>query len=152
MTRMITRTMTMQPPVGRGFAVELVLPSAPDEARRFLDKLEAELRGRDIPDRDVFSIVMALEEALINAMKHGNGYDANKSVYVGYRIDAAGFEVHIRDEGPGFDPGDVPDPTDVENLERTCGRGLLMMRYYMSEVTYNETGNIVMMLRRFSPA
>lgn len=152
MTRMIERTMTMQPHLGRGFAVELVLPSEPDEARRFLDKLEAELRGRDIGDRDVFSIVMALEEALINAMKHGNQLHPDKKVHVAYRIDATTFEVRIRDEGPGFDPADIPDPTDVENLERQCGRGLLMMRYYMSEVSYNETGNVVSMLRRFGPA
>jgi serine/threonine-protein kinase RsbW len=131
-------------------AVELVLPSEPDEARRLLDKLEAELRAREIADRDIFSIVMALEEALINAMKHGNQLDPSKKVHVTYWLDATSFQVNIRDEGPGFDPADVPDPTDFDNVERPCGRGLLMMRYYMSVVSYNETGNAVFMQRHFN--
>jgi serine/threonine-protein kinase RsbW len=151
-TPIIERNMNPQPPSGHAFVVELVLPSEPDEARRLLESLEAELRARTVPDRDIFSIVMALEEALINAMKHGNQLDPTKKVHVTYRIEQTVFEVHIRDEGPGFDPSDVPDPTDVENLERPCGRGLLMMRYYMSEVRYNETGNAVFMQRHFSPA
>jgi serine/threonine-protein kinase RsbW len=141
--------MTMQP-VGYGHAVELVLHSEPDEARRLLDKLEAELRARAIADRDIFSIVMALEEALINAMKHGNQLDPSKKVHVSYRFDATSFEVNIRDEGPGFDPEDVPDPTDFDNVERPCGRGMLMMRYYMSVVRYNETGNAVFMQRHLN--
>jgi len=140
------------PPVGHGTAVELVLPADPEEARGLLDKLEAKLRARDVADRDVFSIVMALEEALINAMKHGNQFDPTKKVHVSYRLDAAGFEVQIRDEGPGFNPEDVPDPTDFDMVERPCGRGLLMMRYYMNEVRYNEAGNVVFMQRRFGPA
>jgi len=144
--------MPLDPPVGHGEAVVLVLPSDVTEARSLLDRLEAELRTHAVPDRDVFSIVMALEEALINAMKHGNQLDPGKRVHVMYWLNEALFTVHVRDEGPGFDPYDVPDPTDVENLERPCGRGLLMMRHYMSEVQYNETGNIVFMQRRFTPS
>lgn len=55
----------------------------------------------------------------------------------------------ISDEGPGFDPNDVPDPTDIENLERPCGRGLMLMRHYMTEVNYNSTGNSVRMKKVF---
>ena len=54
----------------------------------------------------------------------------------------------IRDEGPGFKPGDVPDPTDPENLERESGRGLLLMRSFMDEVSYNEQGNEVTLVKK----
>jgi serine/threonine-protein kinase RsbW len=59
------------------------------------------------------------------------------------------LEVRITDEGIGFDPSDVPDPTAVENLERPCGRGLMLMRHYMTEVSYNERGNSVYMIKVF---
>jgi serine/threonine-protein kinase RsbW len=57
------------------------------------------------------------------------------------------FDVLIRDEGHGFDPEDVPDPTAVENLERPCGRGLMLMRHYMSNVCFNHSGSCVSMTR-----
>ena len=60
---------------------------------------------------------------------------------------AGRFEVSITDEGQGFDPGDVPDPTAVENIERPCGRGLMLMRYYMSEVVFHGRGNSVTMAK-----
>src|SRR5438132_1325023 len=58
-------------------------------------------------------------------------------------------EVRITDEGKGFDPSDVPDPTAIENLERPCGRGLMLMKHYMTEVEYNESGNSVSMAKVF---
>ena len=100
------------------------------------------------------SIKLALEEALINAIKHGNQMDRSKSVRVSYRVLPDRFEVHVTDEGAGFDPADVPDPTAVENLERPCGRGLMLMRHYMSEVAFSGRGNCVVMsklLRQPSP-
>ena len=75
--------------------------------------------------------------------------DRAKKVHIAYRVLADRFEVHITDEGPGFDPGDVPDPTAVENLERPCGRGLMLMRHYMTEVAYNGRGNRVTMSKVF---
>jgi anti-sigma regulatory factor (Ser/Thr protein kinase) len=54
----------------------------------------------------------------------------------------------VRDEGPGFDPGGLPDPTDPANLERPCGRGLLLMKTFMDEVRYNDRGNEVTMRKR----
>jgi serine/threonine-protein kinase RsbW len=70
-------------------------------------------------------------------------------VQITYQLLPDSFEVHISDEGPGFDPADVPDPTAVENLERPCGRGLMLMRYYMNEVSFNERGNAVSMRKHF---
>ncbi len=139
--------MTKKPPIRQGLNRERTLPSNIEEARRYLEELESVLRAHGLEERDTFSIVMAVEEALINAIKHGNQLDPSKFVRVSIRLEATTFEVEISDDGPGFDPGDVPDPTEVENLERPCGRGLLMMRHYMSVVRYSKTGNSVFMQR-----
>jgi serine/threonine-protein kinase RsbW len=124
---------------------EVILPSDPGEARQLQDRIEQLLQERQANERDVFSIRLALEEALVNAIKHGNQMDRTKRVFVAYRLLPDAFEVKIADEGPGFDPCDVPDPTAVENLERPCGRGLMLMRHYMSQVNYGPSGNSVVM-------
>jgi len=128
---------------------ELTLPSDPAEARQFQEVVEQNLQAAGAGDRDVFSVRLALEEALVNAIKHGNQMDRAKRVFISYRFLPGRFEVQITDEGPGFDPNDVPDPTAVENLERPCGRGLMLMRHYMTEVVYSERGNSVIMSKVF---
>ena len=126
---------------------DVVIASDPAEARRVQDDIERLLQAQHISEKEIFGIRLALEEALVNAIKHGNQMDRAKKVCVRYRLLADRFEVQITDEGPGFDPSDVPDPTAVENLERPCGRGLMLMRHYMSEVVYNERGNSVHMTK-----
>ncbi len=135
--------------MGRSPAVEVVLPSDPAEARQLQDQIEQLLQARQAHEKDVFGIRLALEEALVNAIKHGNQLDRTKKVFVSYTIEANHFQIVIRDEGPGFDPEDVPDPTAVENLERPCGRGLMLMRYYMTDVRYLGSGNVVSMSKVF---
>jgi serine/threonine-protein kinase RsbW len=76
--------------------------------------------------------------------------DRARKVHVRYQVSPDLFLVHIADEGPGFDPCDVPDPMSVENLERPCGRGLLLMRHYMNEVVFHPPGNVVSMTKRRS--
>jgi serine/threonine-protein kinase RsbW len=137
--------MTIQRDPGQPPPVEVEIPSDPAEARRIQDQIEQLLQSSRAPDHDVFSIRLALEEALVNAIKHGNQMDRSKKVHVAYRLVADRFEVHVTDEGTGFDPSDVPDPTAFENLERPCGRGLMLMRHYMTEVTFNSRGNSVRM-------
>ncbi len=134
---------------GRSPVVEVVIPSDPAEARQLQDRIEQLLQERQAHEKDIFGIRLALEEALVNAIKHGNQMDRTKNVVVAYSIGADRFEIVIRDEGPGFDPEDVPDPTAVENLERPCGRGLMLMRYYMTEVNYSDRGNVVTMSKVF---
>lgn len=128
---------------------QVTIPSDTAEARRVQEAIEGQLRLFTSTDQEVFSVRLALEEALVNAIKHGNQMDRAKAVHVSYRFLADRFEIHITDEGQGFDPADVPDPTDVENLERPCGRGLMLMRHYMSEVAYNARGNSVHMVKVF---
>jgi len=132
-----------------GTRVDVIIPSDPAEARCLQDRIEQLLQAHNASDRDIFSIKLALEEALVNAIKHGNQMDRSKKVSVSFRLLPDRFEVSISDEGPGFDPGDVPDPTDPQNLERPCGRGLMLMRHYMTDVAYNARGNGVSMSRVF---
>src|SRR5262249_44425463 len=117
-------------------------------ARRVQEEVEEALKAHQYSAHDIFSIRLALEEALVNAIKHGNQMDRSKSVRIAYRITHERFDVWVFDEGPGFDPGDVPDCTAAENLERPCGRGLMLMRHYMSEVGYNAAGNAVYMSKQ----
>jgi serine/threonine-protein kinase RsbW len=126
---------------------DLFITSDPAEARRIQAEIEQALKAHQYSEHDIFGIKLALEEALVNAIKHGNQLDRSKKVRVAYRVCPERFEVVITDEGPGFDPRDVPDPTAVENLDRTCGRGLMLMRYYMSEVRFNRAGNSVSMCK-----
>jgi len=131
--------------VGPPISEDVVIHSDPAEARRVQEAIEAHLRACDYGEHDIFGIRLALEEAMVNAIKHGNNMDRAKKVWIKYRVDRVRFEIRITDEGPGFDPLDVPDPTAVENLERPCGRGLMLMRYYMSDVAFSDRGNAVTM-------
>ena len=127
-------------------------PSDLAEARRVQGDLEAVLHRFAYSEHDVFSIRLAMEEVLVNAIKHGNQLDHDKSVFVQYRVAPERFDVKVTDEGPGFNPEDVPDPTADENLERPCGRGLLLIRGFMTDVRYHGKGNVVTMSKVRSPA
>jgi serine/threonine-protein kinase RsbW len=143
------RSEKLQRELGQGIAADVTISSDPAEARRIQDQIEQLLHARHINEHDVFSIKLALEEALVNAIKHGNQMDRTKKVRMAYQFHADRFEVRISDDGTGFDPSDVPDPTAFENLERPCGRGLMLMRHYMTEVSFNDRGNCVVMSKVF---
>lgn len=123
------------------------IPSDLAEGRRVQDDIEAVLHAAGYGDQDVFYIKLAMEEALVNAIKHGNQLDPSKKVCVSYTVTSERFDCRIVDEGPGFDPGEVPDPTLPENLDRPCGRGLFLIRRFMTDVTYHGKGNVVTMCR-----
>ncbi len=94
-------------------------------------------------EEDLFAIKLALEEALVNAVKHGNKLDPEKIVRIQYRVSNHRADIVVEDQGGGFDPAALPDPTTDENLEMASGRGILLMRYYMSSVVFNPQGNKV---------
>ena len=133
--------------VGPQYSTDIEIASDPAEARKLQEEIERQLKDTLFSEKEVFSIKLALEEALINAIKHGNQFDRNKKVRISYSVHRDRFDIFIRDEGAGFDPADVPDPTAFENLERPCGRGLMLMRYYMTEVNFSMGGNSVSMTK-----
>ncbi|HID11014.1 MAG TPA: response regulator [Candidatus Latescibacteria bacterium] len=94
-----------------------------------------------------FTIPLAIDEALLNAIEHGNKNDANKKVRVRCRITERWVEISVEDEGEGFDPSSIPDPTDPEHMTAIRGRGLFLIRNYMDEIRFNEKGNRITMLK-----
>lgn len=102
----------------------------------------------EFSEHDQYAIHISLEEALVNAVVHGNGADPARKIHIDYTVNVDEVRVRIADEGPGFDASAVPDPTLPENLQRPGGRGLMFMRYYMSAVEYNERGNCMQMIKR----
>jgi len=96
----------------------------------------------------VFSIKLALEEAIANAIKHGNANDPGKKVTVRFRIDKDEAAFSVRDEGPGFLPEKVPDCTSPDRLPLPNGRGIMLMRAYMDEVCYQDRGREVYFMKR----
>jgi len=127
---------------------DVVIPSDTAKGQEVQERIVSRLEQLDFPPRDVFGVRLALEEALVNAIKHGNGMDPSKSVRIQWRIDAESVCVEIEDEGPGFIPEEVPDPTAEENLERPCGRGIMLMKSFMSRVEYSGRGNRVLLEKR----
>ena len=89
----------------------------------------------------IFAVRLSLEEAMMNGFRHGNLADPSKFVEVRWRIDSNSANFHVIDEGEGFDPEAVPDPTLDENLEIPSGRGLMLIRAYMSDARYHDPGN-----------
>jgi serine/threonine-protein kinase RsbW len=106
-----------------------------------------EAQRQNYTEDDVFAIHLALEEAFVNAVRHGNKDRCSKTVKVEYLVSGERIEIYITDEGRGFDPNGVPDPRCGENLYKTSGRGLLLMRAFMNKVEFNSTGNSVRLVR-----
>jgi serine/threonine-protein kinase RsbW len=92
---------------------------------------------------------VGLTEALSNAMLYGNGSDPQKRVRVEVDIKVEGVAVRVTDQGSGFDPTTVPDPTLQDNISKTGGRGIFLMRALMDEVRFNDQGNSVTLVLRF---
>ena len=121
------------------------LKSVHEEGQKVQALVLSKLRELGWDDSEIFGVRLALEEAFVNAIKHGNKNDVDKSVHFSCKIAADRLWVQIIDEGQGFDPGKVADCRHVDNLERPCGRGLMLMRSFMSHVEFHDRGNRVTM-------
>jgi serine/threonine-protein kinase RsbW len=116
------------------------------------DELLTQLGAHGWPPADVFAVHLAVEEAIVNAIVHGNKLDLAKKVHVECEVSADRVRVAIADEGPGFDPGSVPDCTSDERLEAPSGRGVMLMRSFMTTIEYNAAGNAVVLEKVREPA
>jgi serine/threonine-protein kinase RsbW len=129
-------------------SVKLVIPSDPAAVRGIQDRILQQVSDHGYDSQCHFAVKLALEEALINAIKHGNRLDPNKKVHVEYKVDPRQVEITIEDEGPGFDRHGVPDPTLDENIEKCSGRGILLIEAYMTSVQWSRGGRRVSMVFR----
>jgi serine/threonine-protein kinase RsbW len=110
---------------------------------RVLETIAGAMTDAGFSDKEVYRVRLSLEEAIVNAHKHGHDGDWDRPVGVRYHVSQEGVVAQVEDQGDGFDPQQVPDPRDPENLERPSGRGLLIMRTYLPGVCHNERGNRV---------
>ena len=94
---------------------------------------------------------VGLTEALSNAMLYGNAHDPSKRVRVEVTITDGAIRARVTDQGCGFDPFSIPDPTCPENIMKPSGRGLFLMRQLLDEVLYNSEGNQVTLVLRLDP-
>jgi serine/threonine-protein kinase RsbW len=135
--------MASEGPIGSSIVVESKLSAMTGVCNRILSALD----GKSFSQDDIFAIHLAVEEAFLNAVKHGNKMDPCKKVQVDFSVDREKVEILVTDQGNGFHPENVPDPRVGRNLYKPEGRGLFLINSYMDIVRFNERGNSVRMVR-----
>lgn len=123
------------------------LKSTEPEVKKVTSEVLKTLEAHDFDEDMVFAVHLSLEEAFVNAIKHGNHDDPEKNILVDCLITPEKFDISVTDEGFGFDPNGVPDPRCNGNLYKSCGRGVLLIQSYMDVVEYNGRGNCIHMVK-----
>ncbi len=128
--------------------MRIVISTDPAQLSGAVTAVMERMKALNYGERSMFAMRLCLEEALINAMKHGNKMDRTRRITVTCSSDTHEAQISVEDEGPGFHPEVVPDPTRPENIQLAHGRGLLLMRSYMDKVTHNAKGNKVTLVKK----
>ena len=128
--------------------IEFELPSAISTMHAVLDYLMKRVEKLGVINPEQSNLFIALDEAFVNAVKHGNKFDANKLVRICAEVSVKEARFTVEDEGDGFDVNAIPDPLDPQNLFKTSGRGVLFIYNIMDEVKYNERGNRLTMVKK----
>ncbi len=128
--------------------IEFELPSAMSTMHIVLEYLMKRVEKLGVIKPAESNLFVALDEAFVNAVKHGNKFDAQKLVRITAEVSKAEAKFTIEDEGEGFDVNNIPDPLDPENLFKTSGRGVLFIYNIMDEVKYNDRGNRLTMVKK----
>lgn len=131
---------------------EIELPSERGASRLVMDQLLEQLGSHGWSPSDIFAIHLAAEEAIVNAIVHGNKLDPNKVVRVACVVSPTLARIEVTDEGAGFDPAAVPDCRLEDRLEAPNGRGVMLMRTFMTRIEYNAKGNRVLMEKQLAAA
>jgi serine phosphatase RsbU (regulator of sigma subunit)/anti-sigma regulatory factor (Ser/Thr protein kinase) len=109
------------------------------------------LEQKELADQRLcFGVRLALDEALVNAMRHGNKLQADKTAFISVRLCDDAFTILIEDQGEGFEPYNVPDPDDEESLYLERGRGVLLMKHYFDGVDYYNGGSQLLLTKHFT--
>src|SRR5262245_21761631 len=134
-----------------GEVTELQLKSQPESLGQ-VEKIIEELRATYDVSEDMFgNMLVAVTEAVTNAIYHGNKSDPNKKVSIQYQLKNNNLSFVITDEGPGFDFYNLPDPTAPENLEKECGRGIFLMKHLTDQLIFADNGRVVELNFKISP-
>lgn len=128
--------------------IEFELPSSISIMHSILDYLMKRVEKLGVIKAEQSNLFVALDEAFVNAIKHGNKFDARKLVRIAAEVSKQEARFIIEDEGEGFDVNAIPDPLDPENLFKSSGRGVLFIYNIMDEVKYNERGNRLTMIKK----
>lgn len=124
---------------------DLDLPSERGASRLIMEELLEQLGTHGWSPSDIFAIHLAAEEAIVNAIVHGNKLDPGKVVRVVCIVSPTLARIEVTDQGAGFDPGAVPDCRLDERLDAPSGRGVMLMRTFMTRIEYSSKGNHVLM-------
>lgn len=128
--------------------IEFELPSTVSLMHIVLDYLMKRVEKLGVIKPEESNLFVALDEAFVNAVKHGNKFDSNKLVRINATVSKEEAKFTVEDEGEGFDVKSIPDPLDPQNLFKTSGRGVLFIYNIMDEVSYNDRGNRLTMVKR----
>ena len=128
--------------------IEFEIPSFISLMHCILDYLMKRVEKNGIVNIENSNLFIALDEAFVNAVKHGNKFDAKKLVRITADVSEGEARFTVEDEGEGFDVKSIPDPLDPNNLFKTSGRGVLIIHNVMDEVKYNERGNRIEMVKK----
>jgi serine/threonine-protein kinase RsbW len=129
-------------------SIEFELPSVLSVMHIVLEYLLKRVDKVGVVEVNQSNLFVALDEAFVNAVKHGNKFDAKKNIRIAADVSKTEAKFTIEDEGEGFDVNDIPDPLDPQNLFKPSGRGVLFIYNIMDEVKYNERGNRLTMVKR----
>ncbi|HWE02719.1 MAG TPA: ATP-binding protein [Tepidisphaeraceae bacterium] len=132
---------------GEALKLAFTFPSDYAKAHTVQKQILDAAEKRGFGGESFFALRIALEEGLVNAIKHGNRLDREKLVRVAAKVTRARAEITVEDEGAGFERHTVPDPTANQNLHRCSGRGILLIEAYMSEVKWDHGGRRLRMVR-----
>ena len=135
--------MSQEDPSGEHYSRRFVLTGTGDDVREAQESLLEAVRRQHYDDTSCFAIRLAVEEALTNAFTHGNRNAPGKTVTMDCSVGDEAVVIDVADEGSGFDAEAVPDPTAEENISIPAGRGLVLMRAFMTEVSFQPPGNRV---------
>ncbi len=127
---------------------ETIIPNNLRDVQKIREKILSEVGQCGFDEADTFGIEISLAEALGKAYVHGNRRDPSKRITVRYRLSRSVATIVIQDEGDGFDPGLVPDPTEEAHLGRESGRGIQLMKAFLDDVSYSRGGTRVRLTKR----
>ena len=123
----------------------LVLDSTMDSISQVEKMIDGQSQMLNIDDEVYGKYMLSVVECVNNAIVHGNKLSADKKVRIHFHITNKCIEVTVTDEGEGFDPDSLPDPTAEENIEKDCGRGIFLMRHLADDVSFEDHGRKVKM-------